>query len=144
MESVSETLAQRGSRYGDFASHAQITQGLKKTMRESPNWEKLDPAKKEALEMIAHKIGRILNGDPEYADSWHDIAGYAILIEENLEGNNSPVSPTSSASVAASLPKVSATVPPPVASQPNAQQANPRPTGQPAGGPVAPLSSDRG
>jgi len=36
---------------------------------------------REALEMIAHKIGRILNGDPNYADSWHDIAGYAKLAE---------------------------------------------------------------
>src|SRR5690606_26379825 len=86
VDSVNETLSQRGSRYGDFASHARITQGIKKVMRETGNWDKLDPVKKEALEMIAHKVGRILNGDPEYADSWHDIAGYAVLVEEALEG----------------------------------------------------------
>ena len=36
--------------------------------------------------MILHKIGRILNGDPNYADSWHDIAGYAKLVEDELSG----------------------------------------------------------
>lgn len=29
--------------------------------------------------MIVHKIGRILNGGPNYADSWHNIAGYAAM-----------------------------------------------------------------
>ena len=38
----------------------------------------------EALDMIFHKIARILNGDPNYADSWHDIAGYATLIDKEL------------------------------------------------------------
>jgi len=41
---------------------------------------------REALEMIAHKIARIINGDPNYADSWVDIAGYAKLVSDRLEG----------------------------------------------------------
>lgn len=53
-------------------------------MAKSPKWRSLDPDQKEALEMIVHKIGRILNGDPDYADSWHDIAGYAKLVEDRL------------------------------------------------------------
>lgn len=40
---------------------------------------------KEALEMIQTKVGRILTGDPTHRDSWHDIAGYAVLIEQLLE-----------------------------------------------------------
>ena len=40
----------------------------------------------EALEMILHKIARIVNGDPDYADSWVDIAGYAKLVADRLEG----------------------------------------------------------
>jgi hypothetical protein len=55
-------------------------------MRDSPNWGDLTDDKREALEMIAHKIGRILNGDPEYKDSWHDIIGYARLVEDTLSG----------------------------------------------------------
>jgi hypothetical protein len=82
---VEDTLTERGKRYGDFGGHAGITQRIKNAMQMSDNWSNLSDDKKEALEMIAHKIGRILNGDPNYADSWHDIAGYAQLIEKRLE-----------------------------------------------------------
>ena len=85
-EKVNDTLQERGNRYGKFKSHAQITQLLKSCMVLSDKWEYLDPDQKEALEMIMHKIGRILNGDPNYADSWHDIAGYALLVEQRLNG----------------------------------------------------------
>lgn len=81
---VEETLGERGERYGSFQDHAIITQNLKRVMVHSKNWQTLSPDKKEALEMIAHKIGRILNGDPDYADSWHDIAGYASLVDMAL------------------------------------------------------------
>ena len=84
MEGIDETLAARGSRYGDFKGHAKITQALKAAMRDSPNWHVLGDDKREALEMVAHKVGRILNGDPEYRDSWHDIIGYVRLIEVTL------------------------------------------------------------
>jgi hypothetical protein len=84
--SVEQTLQDRGTRYGDFRDQAQITQCLKRVMQQSPNWrdKKLNDTQTEALEMIAHKIGRILNGDPNYADSWHDIAGYAKLVEDRI------------------------------------------------------------
>lgn len=83
---VDATLAERGTRYGTFTSHAKITQNIKRAMQDSPNWEKLDDDQREALEMTAHKIGRILNGDPNYADSWHDIIGYTRLVEARLDG----------------------------------------------------------
>jgi len=85
---VEETLKERGTRYGDFQGHAKITQGMKYAMANSPNWPSLDDDMKEALEMIAHKIGRILNGDPAYHDSWHDIIGYTKLVEERLNPEN--------------------------------------------------------
>lgn len=84
MANVNDTLAERGNRYGDFATHAQITQDLKAVFVASPKWATLNAAMKEGLEMVAHKIGRILNGDPTYGDSWHDIAGYAKLVEDFL------------------------------------------------------------
>ena len=84
--SVDQILAQRGERYGLFAEHARITQNMKVAMADSPNWEKLSADKKECLEMVAHKIGRILNGDPEYKDSWDDMAGYSTLVAKNLAG----------------------------------------------------------
>jgi len=82
---VDNTLSERGARYGVFAEHARITQNLKRAMVDSPNWAGLSDDKREALEMVAHKIGRILNGDPCYADSWHDIIGYTRLVEATLE-----------------------------------------------------------
>lgn len=85
-QNVNTTLEERGSRYGRFDTHADITQELKDVMRKNPGWAGLSPAQRESLEMIAHKIGRILNGDPNYADSWHDIAGYASLVDKLLNG----------------------------------------------------------
>ena len=88
MTNVDITLQERGSRYGAFTSHALITQSIKDIMVDTPNWDILKPCQKEALEMIAHKIGRILNGDPNYDDSWIDIAGYSQLIVKILRGEN--------------------------------------------------------
>ena len=80
--SVEATLVERGNRYGDFTGHAGISQALQDVMRTTPGWERLDAVKREALTIIVHKIARVLNGDPEYADNWHDIQGYAKLAEE--------------------------------------------------------------
>ena len=82
---VNITLDERGKRYGPFTGHAHITQAIKAAMHDTPKWATLAPDQTEALEMIAHKIGRILNGDPDYADSWVDIAGYATLVVNRLE-----------------------------------------------------------
>ena len=37
--------------------------------------------------MIVHKLARIVNGNPDKVDSWVDIAGYATLVAERLQGN---------------------------------------------------------
>lgn len=81
---IAATLNERGTRYGDFTEHSRITQNIKRAMQDSPNWDDLADDKKEALEMVAHKIGRILNGDPNYKDSWVDIEGYVHLVSETL------------------------------------------------------------
>lgn len=86
MTDITEVLEERGSRYGKFTEHARITQNIKTAMVDSPNWLELADDQMETLQMIAHKIGRILNGDPDYADSWIDIAGYAKLVADRLEG----------------------------------------------------------
>jgi hypothetical protein len=82
--SVSKTLEERGSRYGEFADHARIAQGLQDVMRAAPKWQYLDFDMKQSLTVIADKIARILNGDPFYVDNWHDLQGYAQLIENRL------------------------------------------------------------
>ena len=85
---ISEILDERGKRYGKFAGHAEISQQLKRILftYQSVRQCSLDHDQIEALDMICHKIARILNGDPNYADSWVDIAGYAQLVADRLQG----------------------------------------------------------
>ena len=84
---IDTILEERGARYGDFLTHAEITQRLKQMAYNYINDNKLAADQIEALDMIFHKIGRIINGDPDYADSWVDIAGYAKLVADRLQGN---------------------------------------------------------
>lgn len=80
-------LKERGARYGSFFDHAEKSQSLKRQLQiHSKKWADLSPDQKEALEMICHKIARIINGDPNWSDSWRDIAGYAELVAKRLEG----------------------------------------------------------
>ena len=81
-------LSERGSRYGKFSGQSKIAQDLKQIMSDTKQWQSLTTSQREALEMIQHKVARILNGDPNYDDSWRDIAGYATLIVEQLNGND--------------------------------------------------------
>jgi hypothetical protein len=79
--SVEATLAERGNRYGPFSGHADVTQRLKEVVQSHPKWKYLPRWAREAIDMILHKIGRIMNGDELYEDNWHDIGGYAKLAE---------------------------------------------------------------
>lgn len=83
MTDVDKMLEERGKRYGQYTGQSRISQGLKDVMR-AEDWAKLSTDQKESLEMIANKIGRILNGDHNFKDSWDDIAGYAKLVADRL------------------------------------------------------------
>lgn len=78
----------RGKTHGDFSDHAQCTQNLKYAIHtftrldKSEPWQRLTTCQRESLDMIVHKIGRILAGDPDFRDHWDDIAGYAHLVAE--------------------------------------------------------------
>ena len=82
---VSQTIAERESTHGPYAPKCATIQALKRTMHTAPNWERLSDAQRESLDLIATKVGRILHGDPDHYDSWHDIAGYARLVARELE-----------------------------------------------------------
>ena len=83
-EGVGEVLNEREKTHGDFRDHAFYTRQLKSVIKESPNSDRMSDVQKEALDMILHKIGRILAGNPDYKDHWVDIEGYANLISRNL------------------------------------------------------------
>lgn len=84
-KTTTDLITERGKTHGDYSDHAQCSQNLKYAMQEFTRgnglepWQHLSICAKESLEMIAHKIGRILAGDPDYRDHWDDIAGYAKL-----------------------------------------------------------------
>jgi len=90
MTEMQKILSDRKDKYGDFRYQADLSISLKYVMREGGAWNEMQPYMHEALDMIQHKIARILNGDPYYEDSWVDIIGYAQLalerIREDIEG----------------------------------------------------------
>jgi len=84
MDAISETLQARGKEYGPFIAQAAIAQTLKRAVRACPNWPKLKSDQREAIDHIMIKLSRILNGNPDHVDSWHDISGYSKLVEDRL------------------------------------------------------------
>ena len=80
---IKETLSQRQEQYGSFEDVAMFTEQMVDVMRKG-YYEKLAYNQKMALYMICSKMARIVNGNPNHKDSWHDIAGYATLIDNEL------------------------------------------------------------
>ena len=74
-----DILAVREKTYGDFTDVAELSQKLKSLLRTYETNQYLSARQREALDMIASKIARIICGDPNYRDSWDDIIGYARL-----------------------------------------------------------------
>jgi hypothetical protein len=87
-EQVDTILDVRGTNYGTFLSLSQVTQRLKAVAHNfaGQNNKTFDADQAEALDMIFTKVGRILNGDSNHIDSWIDIAGYATLVADRLQG----------------------------------------------------------
>ena len=112
-QSIETTLAERGARYGSFIGHATITQALKSVMRGTilddlqdekfvsdlekacaalkDKWPTLRVDVREGMEMVAHKFGRSLNGDPEYLDNFGDCQGYAKLVVDRQETDQTEI-----------------------------------------------------
>ena len=86
---ITKILEERTKDYGEFQDLAWLSQRLKRTLKYAGEKENaLKPYQKEALEMILHKIARIINGDNTKKDTWNDIAGYAILVSNILKEEN--------------------------------------------------------
>ena len=84
MKDVTETLDTRGNRYGEYRNVSRTAQFLKDTLRSGESCGIMEPYMQESLDLIANKLARIVNGDPFYDDSWHDVGGYAKLVEIEL------------------------------------------------------------
>lgn len=82
---VGAVLNERGAEYGDFRTQGFIAQELKETARDTPGWDRMEGMHREAVDMILHKLSRLLNGNPNHIDSWLDIEGYARCVRVRLE-----------------------------------------------------------
>ncbi len=89
MQNIEQLLDKKAEEYtrGDYQDRARMTQALKTVLIDEAvePYEALDPVVRESLEMIMHKISRIVNGDPYEPDHWYDIAGYASLVPRQME-----------------------------------------------------------
>ncbi|MFB6349678.1 hypothetical protein ACFBZI_10570 [Moraxella sp. ZJ142] len=85
---IESTLTERQHTHGDYVLTSALSQSLKDVAFSLPRTQPLEPYQKEAIEMILHKIARIINGDSYFIDSWRDIAGYAHLTIDLI--NKSP------------------------------------------------------
>ena len=85
---IDDILDSRATDYGTFADNSRLAQALKRAMADhaSDHSRTFADDQWEALEMIASKMSRIVNGNPDKVDNWDDIAGYAKLISDRLLG----------------------------------------------------------
>jgi hypothetical protein len=84
-ETTEGLIAGRALTHGSLAENSKYMQAAKVLMRGQPNWNnEMKDFQRESLDMIQHKIGRILHGDPDYLDHWDDIAGYAQRVASIL------------------------------------------------------------
>ena len=85
---VDAILNERGNTYGSFEDVANVAQEFKNIAYDSlkARQKTIYADQAEALDMIFSKIARIINGNPDQIDSWVDIAGYAQLVADRLQG----------------------------------------------------------
>lgn len=76
-----DILNEREKTHGDFEKVSVLWVNLVNDIRYDVREEvgNLGCTKIAAIEMILLKIARIVHGDPNFADHWDDIAGYAML-----------------------------------------------------------------
>ena len=95
MNKTEEILNEREKTHGDFEEVANLAYNMKKAIdsylafdRKGPDDNNKVLKKKHliSINMILLKIARIICGDPNFADHWDDIAGYAMLGKGKEEG----------------------------------------------------------
>jgi hypothetical protein len=85
LENIQTTLQERARTHGDYRYVSHMAQNLKTTLKSSSFYNDLDYYMIEALEMIATKQGRILAGNALEKEHWRDIAGYAMLVVNEID-----------------------------------------------------------
>ena len=84
-QTIEGILQNREKTHGSYSVQSAMSQRLKSLIRTSPNWADMPEHMQESLEMIEHKIARILSGNAYEPDHWLDIIGYAALVVRELD-----------------------------------------------------------
>jgi len=85
MTNLDQTLLSRACRYGSFIDVANRTNNIfAAILSDAPQLPATTPLYREAMHMISYKLARLANGRINDADSWHDIAGYAMLVHNQI------------------------------------------------------------
>ena len=95
MSEIGKTLKERGNDNGNYRQMCATIRCLKKVVESSYNHSSghLTDDQEESIYMICHKLGRLLTGNPNKFDHWHDIEGYANLISSRLKPSCSTPTP---------------------------------------------------
>lgn len=70
---------ERRRSHGDWLEQARVGLNLDHAAQDSNGYARLKPYQRKSVDMILVKLSRILSGDPNHADHWDDIGGYAHL-----------------------------------------------------------------
>lgn len=87
-KSVSEIIDEREKTHGDFRAMSGTNIQIQNAIEKGEGYKWLNASQLTSLQMIAVKIARIVNGDPNHIDSWDDIAGYATLVSKEIKAYN--------------------------------------------------------
>jgi hypothetical protein len=97
---LNDILKARKSKHGEYTENSRCTWEIMRAMMAERNWSTLDDKQKHSLYMVAHKMARIVTGDPDFDDHWDDIAGYAKLVADRIRY---PVEPYDAEDIYAAL-----------------------------------------
>jgi hypothetical protein len=91
MPDVNDTLKERKGQHGEYSENAAMSQALFRQLCKGSSFDDCSDDQKESLKYICMKLTRIVCGDPNHPDHWHDIGGYAKLSEDRIPAK--PVGP---------------------------------------------------
>lgn len=87
---IERTIESRKNTHGSWQLGAKVAQVLKRTIKS--HMTELGPhtdSVMEGVDRICMKLSRIAVGDATEPDHWHDIAGYATLVENAIRQSDS-------------------------------------------------------
>jgi len=84
--SIEKTIEGRDETHGDFVRQAESAQRMLHVIDKCEGWYQMPMFMQYAVMMILMKVSRLVHGDCRETDHWHDIQGYARLVEREFDG----------------------------------------------------------